>query len=76
MLPACYSVCGSVLLQSWISPEKMPSVVEERGKERRARETPEQREARLYQRRLRDRERAYFHFYALPSCLIDAKSSQ
>ena len=48
----------------------------ERERERRARETPEQREARLYQRRLRDRERAYFHFYTLPSCHIDAKSSQ
>ena len=30
----------------------------ERERERRARETPEQREARLYQRRLRGRERA------------------
>ena len=45
----------------------------ERGKES-ARETPEQREARLYQRRLRDGERTYFH--TLPSCHIDAKSSQ
>ena len=34
MLPACYSVCSSVPLQSWISPEKMmPFVVKERGKE-------------------------------------------
>ena len=31
-----------------------------REREHRARETPEQREPRLYQRRLRDRERAYF----------------
>ena len=31
----------------------------EREREHRARETPEQREARLYQHRLRDRERAY-----------------
>ena len=46
----------------------------ERERERRARETPEQREARLYQRRLRDRERA--NFYTLPSCHIDAISSQ
>ena len=41
----------------------------ERERERRAaRETPEQREARLCQRRLRDREHAYFHLYTLPSC--------
>ena len=48
----------------------------EREKERRARgrETIEQREAHLYQRRLRDGERTYFH--TLPSCHIDAKSSQ
>ena len=39
----------------------------ERQRERHARETPEQRETRLYQRRLRDGE--------LPSCHIDAKSS-
>ena len=46
-------------------------------REHRARDTPEQREARLYHRRLRDRERAYFHFYTLPSCHIDsAKSSK
>ena len=32
----------------------------EREREHRARETPEQREARLYQRRLRDRERGYY----------------
>ena len=46
----------------------------ERERERRIRETPEQRQARLYQRRLRDGEGAYFH--ALPGCHIDAKSSQ
>ena len=45
----------------------------EREREHRARETPEQREARLYQRRLRDRERAYFYTHPV---IIDAKSSQ
>ena len=44
----------------------------ERERGHRTRETPDQREARLYQRRLRD---GYFHFYTL-SCHIDAKSSQ
>ena len=52
-----------------IGPEKvMPFVVEERGNEN---VLPE---ACLYQRRLRDGERAYFH--TLPSCHIDGKSSQ
>ena len=49
-------VCRSVLSQSWISQEKMPFVVEGE-RDHRARETPEKREARLSQRRLRDRER-------------------
>ena len=44
----------------------------ENEREHCARETPQQREAHLYQRRLRDRERAYLDFYTLPSCHIDA----
>ena len=39
-----------------ISPEDALRRRREREREHRARETPEQREARLYQRRLRDRE--------------------
>ena len=35
-----------------------------RRRERRAGETPEQREARVYRRRLRDRERAYSLLHA------------
>ena len=39
-----------------ISPEDALRRRREREREHRARETPQQREARLYQRRLRDRE--------------------
>ena len=39
-----------------ISPEDALRRRRERERKHRARETPEQREARLYQRRLRDRE--------------------
>ena len=54
-----YGVCVT-LSQSWIIPEKMPFVVVKERRKERARETPEQREARLYQHRLRDRERGYY----------------
>ena len=47
---------GTIFL--FLSLEKMPFVVNKKGKERRASETSEQREARLSRRRLRDRERA------------------
>ena len=43
-------------------------------RERRAREIPEQREARLCQRRLQYGKRAYFHM--LPCCHMNAKSTQ
>ena len=50
-------VRGSIYtLPIMISPEDALRRRREREREHRARETPEQREARLYQRRLRDRE--------------------
>ena len=68
-------VCGSVYtLAIMISPEDALRRRREREREHRARETPEQREARLYQRRLRDRE--FQNCYTLPSCRIESKSSQ
>ena len=81
--PACRNVtcvyacvCSFVLSQSWKDQSREDALRRrrERERERRARETAKQREARLYQRRLRDGERAYFH--TLPSCHIDARSSQ
>ena len=65
-----------VLSQSWKDQSREDALRcrRERERERRACETPEQREARLYQRPLRDVERTYFH--TLPSCDIDAKSSK
>ena len=82
MLPACYNVVrirvcvySSVLLQSWIPPEKIPFVVEERGKEK------------IVPVRLLCRERLVcisvacvisnaLILYTLPNCHIHAKSSQ
>ena len=54
MLPTCRNAVRMRIVQ-----RRCPSS-KEWEREHRARETPEQREARLYQRRLRDRERAYF----------------
>ena len=52
------SVCNSLAIMDHSREDALCRRRRERGKES-ARETPEQREARLYQRRLRDRERGY-----------------
>ena len=77
MLPACHNVYAcvysSVLSQSWNREDALRRR-RERSREHRARETSEQREARLYQSRLRDTGNALILYYTLPSCHIDAKS--
>ena len=80
MLPACAYTCPYTRVCS-----SVPVFMDQSGydalrrrremeREHRARETPEQRAARLNQRRLRGRKPESFH--TLPSCDIDAKSSQ
>ena len=53
------SVCNFLAIMDHSREDALRRRRRERGKES-SRETPERREARLYQRRLRDRERCYY----------------
>ena len=56
-------MCGGQLRTLAIMDQSREDALRRR-RERRAGETPEQREARVYRRRLRDRERAYSLLHA------------